>query len=199
MHKNTKEQGLFDLYQNNPHEADYLLFGRETHPDRRGFLKKAGLAMMGAMVGAAIPFHRNIPAHFIPVALASEDMIQGKDGLTVLNDRPLNAETPPHLLDDAITPTERHFIRNNGIPPENTDAVGWELTIDGLVDTPMTLSIADLKQRFEVVKRALTLECGGNGRAFLILLRTVVNGPMVLWRARSGPAFAYLMFSRLPG
>ena len=36
--------------QCNPYKADYLLFGRETHPDRRGFLKKAGLAMMGAMV-----------------------------------------------------------------------------------------------------------------------------------------------------
>jgi len=76
-------------------------------------------------------------------------MIQGKDGLTVLNDHPLNAETPPHLLDDAITPTERHFIRNNGIPPENTDAVGWKLTIDGLVDNPLTLSIDDLKQHLE--------------------------------------------------
>ena len=71
-------------------------------------------------------------------------LIQGKDGLTVLNERPLNAETPPHLLDDAITPDgKRHFIRNNGIPPENTDAVGWMLTIDGLVDNSMTLSIDD--------------------------------------------------------
>ena len=166
MNKDTTEQGLFELYQSDPDKADYLLFGRETHPDRRGFLKKAGLAMMGAMVGAAIPFHRNIPAHFVPIALAAEDVIQGKDGLTVLNERPLNAETPPHLLDDAITPTERHFIRNNGIPPENTDAVGWMLTIDGLVDNSMTLSIDDLKQRFEIVTRALTLECGGNGRAF---------------------------------
>ena len=44
--------------------------------------------------------------------------------------------------------------------------VGWKLTIDGLVDNPMALSIDDLKKRFEVVNRALTLECGGNGRAF---------------------------------
>ena len=127
MHKNSRKKGLFELYQSNSDKADYLLFGRETYSDRRGFLKKAGLAMMGAMVGAAIPFHRNIPAHFIPIALAAEDIIQGKDGLIVLNDRPLNAETPPHLLDDAITPTERHFIRNNGIPPENTDASGLEI------------------------------------------------------------------------
>ena len=164
--KNNSEQGLFELYRRHPDEADRLLFGRETYPDRRGFLKNAGLATMGTLVGAAIPFHRNIPAHFIPVALAAEAAIRGKDGLTVLNDRPLNAETPPHLLDDDITPTNRHFIRNNGIPPENMDALAWTLTVDGLVDNPMTLSIEDLKQKFEVVTKALTLECGGNGRAF---------------------------------
>ena len=127
MNKNIKKKGLFKHYQSDPDEADYLLFGRETYPDRRRFLKKAGLAVMGAIVGAAIPFHRNIPAHFIPVALASEDMIQGKDGLTVLNERPLNAETPPHLLDDAITPTERHFIRNNGIPPGKYGCCGLDV------------------------------------------------------------------------
>lgn len=166
MLKKTAEMGLFELYRKNPDEADQLLFGRETHSDRRGFLKGAGLATMGAMVGATIPFHRNMPANFIPVALAANETIEGKDGLTVLNDRPVNAETPPHLLDDAITPTSRHFIRNNGIPPEDMDAKNWKLTIDGLVDKPMTLSIDELKDKFEVVTEALTIECGGNGRAF---------------------------------
>ncbi|MCG8598074.1 MAG: sulfite oxidase [Kiloniellales bacterium] len=118
------------------------------------------------MVGGAIPFAANLPAGFIPVALADTAKIQGKDGLTLLNDRPLNAETPPHLLDDAITPTARHFIRNNGIPPEDVDPETWTLTIDGLVDKPMKLTIADLRDQFEVVKEALTLECGGNGRSF---------------------------------
>ncbi|MBT6986080.1 MAG: sulfite oxidase, partial [Rhodospirillaceae bacterium] len=73
---------------------------------------------------------------------------------------------PPHLLDDDVTPTARHFIRNNGIPPENTSADGWSLTVDGLVNNPMTLSIADLKSKFEVVTERLVVECGGNGRAF---------------------------------
>ena len=118
----TAERGLFELYRNDADKADRLLFGRETYPDRRGFLRGAGLAAMGALVGASIPFHRNMPAHFLPVALAAEDAIQGKDGLTVLNDRPLNAETPPHLLDDPITPTARHFVRNNGVPPDDVDA-----------------------------------------------------------------------------
>ena len=118
------------------------------------------------MVGTSIPFHPNMPMGFVPAALANEDILVGKDGLTLLNDRPLNAETPPELLDDAITPTSRHFIRNNGIPPEDVDPTTWTLTIDGFVDTPMEMTIADMKANFDVVTMALTLACGGNGRSF---------------------------------
>ena len=161
------ENSLFSLYRDDAEAADRRLFGRVPYPDRRGFLRGAGLAAMSAAIGAAIPFHRRMPSGFIPLALAEEaGLIAGKDGLTILNDRPVNAETPPHLLDDAITPTTRNFIRNNGVPPEVAGATGWRLTIDGLVDNPATFSIAELKAKFEVVELALTLECGGNGRAF---------------------------------
>lgn len=158
---------LFEIYARDPERADKLVFGRIPYPDRRGFLKGAGLATMGALVGAAIPFHRNMPAGFIPEAMAATDMtIKGKQGLTILNDRPVNAETPAHLLDDDVTPTARHFIRNNGVPPESVSPDKWVLTIDGLVDKPLKVSIADLKSKFEVVSRKICIECGGNGRAF---------------------------------
>ncbi|MHA3980636.1 sulfite oxidase [Halovulum sp. GXIMD14794] len=140
--------------------------GKAASPARRGFLKGAGLASMTAALGMTIPFGRNLPQGFVPAAFAQEDVLSGKDGLTLLNDRPVNAETPPELLDDAITPTNRHFIRNNGLVPPETAADGWTLTVDGLVDTPLELSIAELQERFEVVTMALTIECGGNGRAF---------------------------------
>ncbi|GLQ06999.1 sulfite oxidase [Sneathiella chinensis] len=160
-------QSLFEAYEKDPAQADLDFLGRVPYKDRRGFLKGAGLAALGGLLGASIPFHRNFPSGLIPVALADEaGPLAGKDGLTLLNDRPVNAETPPHLLDDAITPTNRHFIRNNGIPPEQVDPDSWKLTIDGLVDTPLELTIADLKSKFEVVTMALTIECGGNGRAF---------------------------------
>ncbi len=122
---------------------------------------------MGAALGAAIPFARNMPDGFIPVALAQKKALKlkSKDGLTILGDRPINAETPPHLLDDDVTPTSRHFVRNNGGVPEKTDAAGWMLEIDGAVNTSMKLSIDDLKKKFEVVTRKLTIECGGDGRA----------------------------------
>lgn len=168
MTSKKKERGICELYAEDPERADALVFGRVAHEDRRGFLKGAGLAAMGAAVGAAIPFHRNLPSGLIPAALADtkEDFrIAGKDGLTVLNDRPVNAETPAYLLDDDITPIDRHFIRNNGLAPTDVDAGAWKLTIDGDVDKPMELSIDDLKKNFEVVTQRLVIECGGNGRA----------------------------------
>lgn len=159
---------ITQFYRNHPGgptAAEKDLLGRISHADRRGFLRNFGLAALGTLVGAAIPFHRNMPAGLIPAALADAHVIDGKDGLTLLNDRPLNAETPAHFLDDAVTPASRHFVRNNGIPPIDVDAASWQLTIDGLVDTPLSLSIDDLRKNFEVVSQNLVIECGGNGRA----------------------------------
>lgn len=164
---NESERGLFELYGNDPERADAVIFGRKGEADRRGFLKGAGLAAMGAALGSAVPFARNMPDGFVPVALAQKKalVIEGKAGLKVFNDRPINAETPANLLDDAVTPTGRHFVRNNGGVPDNTSAKGWMLTVDGSVNTPMKLSIDDLKSKFQVVTQQAVIECGGNGRA----------------------------------
>lgn len=171
MTLSRKERGLCELYQEDPERADFIVFGRIANADRRGFLRGAGLATMGAFLGAAIPFHRNMPSGLIPAAFAEETeafLLETKEGLTVLNDRPINAETPPHLLDDAVTPNARHFVRNNGLVPEmakKMDATGWSLTVDGEVENPLQLSLDDLKSQFELVNLKLQVECGGNGRA----------------------------------
>ncbi|PVA11054.1 molybdopterin containing oxidoreductase [Pelagivirga sediminicola] len=136
-------------------------------PARRAFLKNTGLTALGAYVGMNIPFEGNLMA--LAQGMSEEDIMAGKDGLILMNDRPLNAETPAHLLDADVTPYEHFFIRNNGLVPDTAldmDAEGWTLTIDGEVDKPLELSIADLKEQFEVVTNRLVVECGGNGRAF---------------------------------
>jgi DMSO/TMAO reductase YedYZ molybdopterin-dependent catalytic subunit len=138
---------------------------RVDRADRRRFMRGASLAAMGAVAGFTIPFEKNMPAGLVPAAFAQDDPLAGKDGLTLLGDRPVNAETPAHMLDDPITPTNRHFIRNNGQLPFEMDAESWTLTIDGFVDNPMTMTIAELRENFEVVTQALHIECGGNGRA----------------------------------
>ncbi|SDH92270.1 sulfite oxidase [Lutimaribacter saemankumensis] len=128
---------------------------------RRGFLGISGLGLAGGVLGVGLPLQMTATR-----SLAQGGALDGKDGLDLLNDRPVNAQTPAHLLDDAITPKARHFVRNNGIVPDDTSAEGWMLTVDGLVDQPMKMSIDDLRDQFEVVTMALTLECGGNGRGF---------------------------------
>lgn len=144
----------------------------QAEPGRRTFLKGAGLTAMGALLGTTVPFERNMPPGLVPVALAQDaglGLMDEKDGLTLLNDRPVNAETPAHLLDDDVTPYERLFVRNNGLVPQHAldmNADDWTLTIDGEVDTPLTLTLADLQNDFEAVTTPLWVECGGNGRAF---------------------------------
>lgn len=140
-------------------------------PQRRAFLKTTGLTTLGAMVGMSIPFEGGMPSGVLP-AMAQDtgaDLMADKPGLTLMNDRPLNAETPAHLLDDDVTPYERMFVRNNGLVPDTAmdmDAEGWTLIVDGEVEKPLQLSIEDLKSQFEHVTNRLVIECGGNGRAF---------------------------------
>ena len=86
--------------------------------------------------------------------------------MSILNDKPINAETPAHLLDDPVTPAERMFVRNNGIPPETVNPAEWRLTIGGeSVEREVTFSLSELKAKFKHYTYQLQLECGGNGRS----------------------------------
>ena len=167
--------GLHELYAEDPARADALLWGRRADPrTRRGFLRDSGLAAMAAALGAEVVFAQWMPEGLIPIALAqraasggSSPFLAGKDpGLVVLSDEPLTAETPPHLLDDDVTPTARLFVRNNGDVPAVTDVSSWRLRIDGeAVERPVELSLGDLRG-LETRALALHMECAGNGRAF---------------------------------
>jgi DMSO/TMAO reductase YedYZ molybdopterin-dependent catalytic subunit len=166
-----QQAGLHQLYSEDPQRADELVWGRRAHlVNRRGFLGKIGLVSMSAAVGAEIIFADKMPAGLIPAALAQNPepfQIIGKDGLSVLNDRPLVAETPAHLLDDAITPAKHLFIRNNGLAPaaEILDPEKWTLEITGeSCERPTTFTLKELKTKFEHHTVQMVLECAGNGR-----------------------------------
>ncbi|MEM7327598.1 MAG: sulfite oxidase [Pseudomonadota bacterium] len=134
---------------------------------RRSLIFRGGA--FAAALGMPIPYHRHLADGVIPIALAQNTLdIPGKQGLTVLSDRPLNAETPAHFLDDDVTPARHMFIRNNGVPPDVSAVTddSWMLTIDGEVETPKAFSITDLKRQFEHITLQLQMECGGNGRRY---------------------------------
>ena len=164
--------GIHKLYAEDPIKADKSIWGRLTDPlTRRGFLKNSGLMAMTGALGSSIPFAKNMPAGLIPAAFAQtndEFEIFGKEGLKILNDRPLNAETPAHLLDDRVTPSSRLFIRNNGIPPSLPEVkpADWVLKVGGeSCESPKQFKISELKKRFKTHTLQLQIECGGNGRS----------------------------------
>ncbi len=148
-------------------------------------LLTSGLALSAwRMLGMAVPMARFAPVGLLPVAsyaaasgeviataqaaqaLSGPLAIAGKQGLRLLNDRPLNAETPAHLLADAITPTKALFVRNNGVPPVNVDPATWSLRVHGeACETPRTFSLAQLRSEFKSATLQLQMECGGNGRS----------------------------------
>jgi len=167
-----RERGLHELYADDPERADALVFDRRAGATRRGFLGGSGLATMTAMIGAPIAFAELMPGGFVPKAFAQAAKepkllkMDGKAELVVLGDRPLVAETPAHMLDDDVTPTEKFYIRNNGqIPEPAADGDAWEIVIDGEVNKPMKITVGELKKKFKKVTYQLQLECGGNGRS----------------------------------
>ena len=137
---------------------------------RRQFVKSSVLASFATMIGMPVIYGAQLPKGLLPIGLydgsISSDLIGKSDLLTILNDRPINAETAAHLLDDDLTPNELFFVRNNGIPPVNVDVSNWTLTIEGeSAKQSKTYSLKDLKSKFKQYTLNLTLECGGNGRS----------------------------------
>lgn len=72
---------------------------------------------------------------------------------------PLDFMEPAGAL---VVPIERFFMRSNGPVPVIAPA-SWRLAVTGLVERPLSLSLADLQA---MPQRALTafIECAGNGR-----------------------------------
>ncbi|MCB9186723.1 MAG: sulfite oxidase, partial [Flavobacteriales bacterium] len=127
------------------------------------------VATLGALIGSKIVFGNNLPEGYVPLVLEGEDpykLFNKHKDLKVLNNRPWNIESLPHLLDDKVTPNDKMFIRNNGLIPEDVDPSSWTLTIDGeSVAKSKTYTLAELKSKFQHHTYQLTIECGGNGRA----------------------------------
>ncbi|MCI4345149.1 MAG: sulfite oxidase [Thermoplasmata archaeon] len=82
--------------------------------------------------------------------------------LEVVNREPACAEAPPALLDSAITPNDRFFVRNH-FPVPTIDLQKWKLEVGGAVARPFELTYEELTGRPPRTLRAL-LECAGNSR-----------------------------------
>jgi len=134
---------------------------------RRKFIKTSMLASITAAIGIPMVHGRNLSERITPIGLANDQAaLPGKSAeMIVLNDRPINAETPPHLLNAELTPNNLFFVRNNGLPPSKVDITKWTLTIGGeSAQSQKSYKLEELKSQFKIHSLDITLECGGNGR-----------------------------------
>jgi DMSO/TMAO reductase YedYZ molybdopterin-dependent catalytic subunit len=76
-----------------------------------------------------------------------------------------NHGMPLEALRHEITPLGLHYLLIHYDIPV-VDAAAWRLTVDGLVERPLELTLDDLRAR-DAVTAPVTMECAGNGRAQL--------------------------------
>jgi DMSO/TMAO reductase YedYZ molybdopterin-dependent catalytic subunit len=86
-------------------------------------------------------------------------------GMEVRSHEPLNLEFPFRTLSKWVIPNDQFYVRNHFAKPK-LDVATWRLRIEGAIEKPLELSLEELKKMASVTK-PLTLECAGNGRAFL--------------------------------
>jgi DMSO/TMAO reductase YedYZ molybdopterin-dependent catalytic subunit len=99
-------------------------------------------------------------------ALDPEDACQAAidAGLVVHRAHPLNGETSiPALMGGVVMPNMHFYVRNNFQIPK-LDPTTWQLSVGGLVDRTLRLSLRDL-HRMRSQTLVVTLECAGNGRS----------------------------------
>ncbi|KAK6948495.1 hypothetical protein Daesc_010262 [Daldinia eschscholtzii] len=81
---------------------------------------------------------------------------------------PFNVEAPlSELFDEGfITTKDLHYVRNHGAVPlvEDSETMDWEFTIEGMIETPIRMTLAQLINEYEQVTYPVTLVCAGNRR-----------------------------------
>lgn len=73
-------------------------------------------------------------------------------------------EAPLEAFGEFLTPNDQFFVRSNGPVTMDIDPSTWSLTVTGLVDNELLLSLDDLKAMDPVTVTAF-LECSGNSRS----------------------------------
>ena len=138
--------------------------------NRRETLKSALAAGLAAAVGGKLAPAAASESVDLPFGNDERPLVvyPGKRPLHVLTSRPPQLETPFTVFDEGIfTPNDAFFVRYHLADiPLKIDPDAFRLTIQGKVDTPLSLSLTELQNSFEPVELAAVNQCSGNSRGF---------------------------------
>lgn len=136
---------------------------------RRTFLYRTSLSGAGLALSPWLSAPRT--------AVAAET---GSDAQIVHTQSPRNSEPKlDALIQSWITPVESFYVRSHA-PNPKIDTALFRLTVEGLVDKPLSLSLAELNSTFESSSVVTTMTCAGNRRNEHGLVKPVGG---VQWKA----------------
>ena len=99
------------------------------------------------------------------------------DDLIVHSKAPYNAEPPLDRLRAAfVTPQQLLYVRSHGDIPE-VNAASHRISVEGLVSQPFSFSVDELRHRFAAHTVQAVMQCAGNRRADMRLVRPVSGDP----------------------
>lgn len=108
----------------------------EQTVDRRAFLYTLGIGSV------------SLAANCSPSSTPHQNRSTAELPLRILTEDPLNAEPVlSELVDSWITPVEGFYIRSHAPAPE-IDPSRFRLTVEGMVEEPLSLSLSDMEDRW---------------------------------------------------
>lgn len=138
-------------------------------PNRREFLRAAIVAGVGGTLarplaalgkdGVTLPFGNGER----PMATFPQ-----KKPLILVTSRPPQLETPFAVFNQGLlTPNDQFFVRYHlSEIPTVIDPAEFRLRVEGKVNTALTLSLEELRTKFEPVEVVAVNQCSGNSRGF---------------------------------
>jgi len=133
---------------------------------RRNMLR-AGAALGGAALAGRAALAAAEQMVTLPIANGARRFAAypQKRPLIVMTERPVQLETPMAMFDSAFTPNDAFFVRwHISNVPMSVDGAAHRIKVHGLVNNPLSLSVADLRNNYEQVEIAAVCQCSGNSR-----------------------------------
>jgi DMSO/TMAO reductase YedYZ molybdopterin-dependent catalytic subunit len=137
---------------------------------RRRVLRDAVTLALAASPLASFARATGETAEEVTFAAGPRPLVQypQKRPLTLVTTRPPHLETPFAVFNEGpITPNDAFFVRYHLANfPTSIDPDTYRLTVKGAVDTPLSLSLAELKALAQPVEVVAVNQCSGNSRGF---------------------------------
>jgi sulfite dehydrogenase len=141
----------------------------ELAPSRRRFVQGAGLLALSASSLAVFADGRDT-GEGVTLADGPRPLVTypQKRPLIRVTTRPPHLETPFSVFNEGpITANDAFFVRYHlANIPLSIDPATYRLTVKGKVNTPLSLSLAELKALAEPVEVVAVNQCSGNSRGF---------------------------------